>query len=158
MADDEKKPKIVSDEGWKEEARKEKEKLKEKYKDDIKFVYRDFPLPTHANSMLRALSANCALEQNKFWDYHNLLFDEHFEHDFDFDMAVDIANELNLDELQFTECLETEKYLGEVNKDFEDGKKAGVYGTPTFFINDVIVVGPKPLRYFSNIIDNELKK
>ena len=130
----------------------------QKYEGKIKFVYRDFPLPTHQNSMMRALSANCALEQDTFWKYHNLLFDEHFEHNFDFEMALDIANELNLDMAQFTQCLETEKYIEEINKDFEDGKKSGVYGTPTFFINDVVVVGPKPLRYFSNIIDNELKK
>ena len=130
----------------------------EKYEGKIKFVYRDFPLPSHENSMLRSLASDCALEQNKFWEYHNLLFDEHVEHNFDIEMAFDIASQLNLDNEQFNSCLESQKYLDEVNKDFEDGKKAGVYGTPTFFITDQVVVGPKPFRYFSNIIDNELKE
>jgi protein-disulfide isomerase len=63
-----------------------------------------------------------------------------------------------LDVEKFNECLESRKYKAEVEKDFNDGLKAGVYGTPTFFINGRVIIGPKPLRAFEKIIDEELEK
>lgn len=127
-----------------------------KYGDKVRFIYRDFPLPTHVNSEARAIAAECADEQDKFWDYHTLLFDN-FEN-LEEDMLIELAAELNLNLLDFMDCLTSTEIKEEVQADFNDGKEAGIFGTPTFFINDVIVVGPKPFRYFQNIIDNELSE
>jgi|SaaInlStandDraft_5_1057022.scaffolds.fasta_scaffold62330_2 protein-disulfide isomerase len=133
-----------------------KEILQE-YEDKIKYAYRDFPLPTHDNADLAANAAQCAKEQNNFWEYHNLIFAEEFEN-INNNTLIDLSSSLDMNEEQFSECLNTKKYNDDVQKDFNDGQLAGVYGTPTFFINDEIIVGPKPFRYFKNIIDKELKK
>jgi len=129
------------------------QKILEKYEGKIKFVHRDFPLPNHDNSRLMAKAAYCADQQGKFWAYHDLLFTYAGEI-----KKENLLNLIPLDGEDFYNCLESEEAEQEITKDFEDGKLAGVYGTPTFFINDVVVVGPKPLRYVSNIIDKELKK
>ncbi|MBW3005086.1 DsbA family protein [Candidatus Woesearchaeota archaeon] len=134
----------------------------EKYGDKIKFVYRDFPIKQiHADANIHSEAANCALEQGKFWEFHDKLFTEQEvceglenpkEHIFQ------IAEEQGLDIKEFNKCLDEHKYKEEVEKDFEDGLKAGVYGTPTFFINGRTIIGPKPLRAFEKIIDEELEK
>jgi protein-disulfide isomerase len=99
-----------------------------------------------------AKAAYCADQQDMFWEYHEELFAYEGEI-----TKESLANLGNLNKIDFFNCIDSEEAEQEINKDFEDGKLAGVYGTPTFFINDVVVVGPKPLRYFSNIIDKELE-
>jgi len=59
---------------------------------------------------------------------------------------------------KFNSCLESRKYKEEVINDFWDGIKAGVKGTPVFFINNRVITGPKPIRAFIKIIDEELEK
>lgn len=135
----------------------------EKYGNKIKFVFRDFPIDSaHSRASFHAEAANCALEQNKFWEYHKKLFTEQevctsgeenpLEH------IIRIAQETNLDMKKFSSCLKERNYKEEVKKDFEDGIKAGVHGTPTFFINGRTIIGPKPIRAFEKIIDEELAK
>lgn len=116
---------------------------------DIKFVFRDFPLPTHNSSKDLSIGAFCANEQGKFWEYHDKIFEVK--------NAINVAESIGLDMDKFNSCLTSEAAMVEVEKDFEDGKKAGIYGTPTFFIGNTTIVGPKPYRYFKNIIDSELK-
>jgi protein-disulfide isomerase len=134
----------------------------DKYGDRIKFVYRDFPIEQSGHADLH-MAANCAKEQGKFWEIHDLLFTEQ-------DVCTqttgeerekqvrDIAKQAGLDLDEFDACMKEDRYLEEVAKDFEDGVKAGVYGTPTFFINGRTIIGPKPLRAFEKIIDEELAK
>lgn len=138
-----------------------KELLK-KYEGKILYVYRDFPISErHANADWHSEAANCALEQGKFWQYHEKLFEmqeicgtaeDHIE------LLKEFAKEIGLNETRFNECLDSRKYREEVIKDFNDGIKAGVRGTPTFFINNRTIVGPKPIAAFEKIIDEELKK
>jgi protein-disulfide isomerase len=117
---------------------------------DVKFVFRDFPLPTHNESKELAMSAYCAVDESNYWRYHEMLFGDH--------EYLDVAETLGFDMQRFRACLDSEEAKIEVEKDFEDGKAAGIYGTPTFFIGNVTVIGPKPYRYFKTIIDSELKK
>ncbi|MBN2368619.1 DsbA family protein [Candidatus Woesearchaeota archaeon] len=126
-----------------------------KYDGKVKYVFRDFPLPSHNNSWTWALAPECAGE--KYWKLHGALFDNQEKLSSEEDLVA-LAEEIGLDTDGFRECLRSAESADEVEKDFEDGKNAGVYGTPTFFINDEVVVGPKPFRYFKNIIDGELKK
>jgi len=139
------------------------QKLLDKYQNKIRFVYRDFPIDDiHKMATLHSEAANCALEQNKFWEYHDKLFttqevctggeEDPLVH------IMKIAKETGLDMTQFSECLKTRKYKEEVENDFQDGIKAGVHGTPTFFINGRTIIGPKPILAFEKIIDEELKK
>ena len=129
----------------------------EKYDGKILYVYKDFPLPTHQNANLASNAVMCANNQDLYWSYHNLLFESAFEQ-INADDLMNIASTLNLNMTDFEYCLSEMRFNQDVNNDFEEGTSAGVYGTPTFFINGVVVVGPKPFRYFKNIIDNELKK
>ena len=127
-----------------------------KYVGRVLFVYRDFHIPSHPDSKERAIAAECANEQGKYWEYHSALF-ENQEKIVNASSLINLADEIGLNNEKFKTCLETEKYAEEVDNDFEDGRAAGVYGTPTFFINNITVVGPKPFIYFKNIIEKELK-
>lgn len=140
------------------------QKLLEIYKDKILYVYRDFPISEkHAQADLHAQAANCANEQNKFWEYRQKLFElqticlaseEVFDHT---PLLKQYAQELGLNQTQFDQCIDSNKYKDEVLKDFMDGQKAHITGTPTVFINNKTIIGPKPIAAFKKIINNELK-
>ncbi len=136
-------------------------KILDKYGDKIRFVYRDFPL--HGNiSMLAAKAANCAGDQDKYWEYHRMLFEKQSEWVKSNLTVVKLklysfAEELNLSMDEFKACLNSDKYEKEIQKDYLDGVKAGVTGTPTIFINGIKVVGAQPVETFYQIIDDELK-
>lgn len=68
------------------------------------------------------------------------------------------ARALGLDAAAFERCLESRKFRSEVEKDLEDGRRYGVTGTPTFFINGRKVVGAQPPATFKQIIEEELAK
>ncbi|MEM5804955.1 MAG: DsbA family protein [Candidatus Aenigmatarchaeota archaeon] len=120
----------------------------------LKFVYRDFPLDFHQFAKKAAEAAECANEQNKFWEYHDKLFEN--QQALDITSLKRYAQELGLDTAKFNECLDSGKYANEVQKDVQDGMAYGVSGTPTFFINGIKVVGAQPYSVFKQIIDQEL--
>ena len=111
----------------------------DEHKEDIEFYYRNFPLEMHENSMIAALAGSCANEQEKFWEYHDLLFAN--QNNLDKESLKGYAEQLNLNIDEFNECLDSKKYKEEVQKDISDGVKAGVKGTPTFFVNGKKVEG-----------------
>ena len=134
--------------------------IKEEYIDTgkVKFVYRDFPLGFHANAQKAAESTECANDQEKFWEMHDKVFGGMSEWS-----GRDVANitkryasELGLDEAEFASCLDSGKYTEEVQKDMQDGAKAGVTGTPAFFVNGIFVGGAQSFAAFKQIIDSEL--
>ncbi len=132
-------------------------KLIENYGDKILFVYRDFPLEFHQLAFNASIAADCAREQGRFWEYHDILFERQSEWASNASKFLDYAKELNLNVSKFKACLESGKYADEVEKDFLDGLHAGVEGTPTFFINGRKVVGALPYETFAEIIEEELK-
>ncbi len=104
----------------------------------VRFVYRDFPLDRiHPYARAAAEAAQCASDQNKYWEYHDYLF-EHQEEIPSLDF-VTVAQSLGLDMEQFSLCVTSRKYRAEVEKDYQDGIAAGVTGTPTTFVNGVMV-------------------
>lgn len=127
------------------------------YKDRVRFIYRDFPLETlHPNAINSAQAGECAHEQGKFWLYHDKLFRNQSR--LDKASLKNYAKQVGLDEARFNTCLESARYAQEVAQDFDDGVKAGVKGTPTWFINGQKVEGVIPLEVFKQIIDLELVK
>jgi protein-disulfide isomerase len=74
------------------------------------------------------------------------------------DHITDAAQRIGLNMLQFHQCMNSNKYIDEIEKDFNDGIKAGVSGTPTFFINGRTIIGPKPIKAFQKIINEEIEK
>jgi protein-disulfide isomerase len=126
------------------------------YGDDVRFVYKDFPMSSsHPGAQEAAEASHCANEQGKYWEYFYLLFDNQGRTNTS--DLTGFASQIGLDVSQFSECLSTHKYKAKVDADFAEGYKIGIYGTPTFFINDRVVVGPKSFDEFKRIIDEELK-
>jgi len=126
------------------------------YKDKVRFVYRDFPLPMHPNAGKASEAAQCANEQGKYWEYHDALYADQSKLALADLQAT--AERLGLKAEAFKTCLESGKFAAEVSKDLADGQKAGVGSTPSFFINGVPVVGARDFAAFAEIIDRELAK
>jgi protein-disulfide isomerase len=123
----------------------------------VQLVYRDFPLSFHQYAQKAAEAAQCANEQGKFWEYHDLLFKNQNEWISAGEAKLlDYAKALELDTNKFNSCLTTGKYESEVKKDFQDGLQYGVQGTPTFFINGIPIVGAQPYEAFKQVIDQQL--
>jgi protein-disulfide isomerase len=127
-----------------------------KYGDKIKYVLRDFPLDFHANAHKAAEASQCAGDQGKYWDYSDKLWDNQGE--LEVVSLKKYAGDLKLDQKKFDECLDTGKFTEEVNKDAADGAKAGVSGTPSFFINGRMITGARPVEQFQEIIDEQLRQ
>ena len=131
--------------------------LAAQYPDRVRWVFRDFPIPSlHPDAPLAHEAARCAGEQGKFWPYHDVLFER----------ATDVsptalkqyAAEMGADRAAFDQCLDSHKYQAAVNADIEAGSKVGVTGTPTFFINGEVLVGNQSLGDFQRIIERELAR
>lgn len=125
------------------------------YKDKIRFVYRDFPV-TDEFSLLAAQAAECADDQGKFWPMHDKLFQN--QENLSLENIKIFAQHIGLDERQFNYCLDSGKYNQEVRKDLADGIRAGIPGTPTFFINGIEVPGLISLEEFKKAIDLSLEE
>lgn len=132
------------------------DKIKETYKGKVKHVFRDFPLSFHKQAPKAAEAANCAGEQDKYWEYNRKLFDH--QRALQEDKLKSYAKELGLDSSKFDSCLDSGKYAAEVAKDMRDGSAAGVTGTPAYFINGVFLSGAQPYENFAEIIDEELQR
>ncbi len=130
------------------------DQLMEKYEGKIKMVYRDFPLSFHDRAIPAAIAANCAGEQGQYWPMFDLLMSNQRALT-DADLTGH-ATKLSLDLDKWNTCREDPAQAQEVQKDFEDGSKAGVQGTPAFFINGIFLNGAVPLEQFTAIIDAEL--
>ncbi len=129
--------------------------LMEKYGDRVKFVYRDFPILAQT-SLTAALAAQCAHEQGKFWDYHNVLFSSQGQ--FGREFFIQQAVGLGLDESAFTSCLDDQKYLDEIRNDAITAQQLGLRGTPAFFINGQYISGAQPYQVFADAIEAALEQ
>lgn len=133
-----------------------KEILKD-YGDKILFVYRDFPVEDlHPQSVLAAMAGECAHEQGKFWEMHDRIFAN--QANITSANLKTYAIQIGLNSLQFGSCLDSQKYLAEIEEDLQDGFKAGVRATPTFLINGVKVEGALPFNTLEKIILSELSR
>ncbi len=133
----------------------------------VLFVYKDFPLDQiHPGATPAAMGAECARDQNKWREIHNKIFDEQNKQgggtiDFSVDDVKQWASEIGLDTTTFNQCLDSNKYLEEVQKDFQEGVNAGVGGTPTFFIGNsqkgfTSIVGAQPYSVLKQAIEQQL--
>ncbi len=124
------------------------------YPGQIRFVYRDMPLPFHPEAEPAAEAAECAGDQGFYWQYHDALFSGRYSlgrADYE-----KIANDLGLDIIAFTACLDDHRHQAEIEADASDASRLGLTGTPSFFINGRVVIGALPLSSFTSIIDEEL--
>jgi protein-disulfide isomerase len=125
------------------------------YGDKVRLVFRDYPLPMHANARPAAEAANCANAQGKFWEYHEKLFKN--QRDLGAEKLVTYAEQVGLDKAKFADCLAKKSFSAAIDKDIADGQKVGVNGTPAFFINGRSLSGAQPFEKFKEVIDDELE-
>ncbi|MBF9254902.1 DsbA family protein [Pontibacter sp. 172403-2] len=108
--------------------------LLEEKGDDFEFVFRNFPLnEVHPLAMLSALAAEAAGKQHKFWEMHDMIYENQAQ--LNRDSFVDFAEALSLNLEKFAADLQSEATTSKVENDFESGIRSGVNGTPSFFIN-----------------------
>lgn len=127
-----------------------------KYDGKVKLAFRDLPLRTnHPNAQTAAEAARCAGEQDKFWEYHDLLFANQSR--LDASGLLERARALQLDEKEFESCVSSGKYKAEIEQDLQDALRAGVQGTPGFFINGIYLNGAQPAEAFDKAITREIE-
>jgi protein-disulfide isomerase len=105
----------------------------EKNSGKVKVVFKNFPLQNHEMAFPAALAAMAAHEQGKFWEFHDRLFAH--GPNFNFQKIEEIARNSGLDMERFQRDVNSQPIRQRVIADFEDGREAGVRGTPTIFIN-----------------------
>lgn len=137
--------------------------LKKDYIDTgkVKFYFRHYAFLGPA-STVAANAAECANEQGKFWGMHDYLF-QHQPNESDTSMyttdnMTSAAGQLGMNTSQFQNCLDGKKYDKNVTDDLNAGQKVGVQGTPSTFVNGVMIDGAQPYSVFKAAIDKELSK
>jgi protein-disulfide isomerase len=130
--------------------------VRQKYGDQVKLVYMDFPLGFHPHAMDAARAARCAADQDKFWQFHDALFLD--QKKLDPDNLRQTAAKIGLDRDKFNACFTSDKYDAGIRKDVAEGNSLGVTGTPTFFINGRELAGAQPPPKFDEVIDEELAR
>lgn len=139
------------------DSQKTLEALLHRYPDKVRLVHKDYPIEEIHPGITKAHeAARCANEQGKFWAYHDKLYANLSKKATD--ELKKRAAELGLKMVAFEKCLASKKYEAAVQKDIAEGKKAGVSGTPAFFINGRLVAGAQPLERFVQVIDDELSR
>jgi len=133
----------------------------------VKLVFRDFPIQSiHQNALPAAIAANCANDQGKFKEMHDMIFEN--QNVWNKQETVNAlstfsqyATNMQLDQELFNSCLTNGKHIPEIRNDLDDGRDYGVSGTPGFFIgNDEIgyveLKGAQPFESFKKVIDAQL--
>lgn len=120
--------------------------IQQKLGNKLKFVFRNFPLAeVHENATNAAIATEAASAQGKFWEMHDILFENQQQLDDVSIIKYAVKIGINIDKLETD--LENPKYLQKVESDFESGARSGVYGTPTFYINN---------EEYDGLLDEEL--
>jgi protein-disulfide isomerase len=133
-------------------------KIAEKYGDQVRIVFVDYPLASHRTAPRAAEAGHCAADQGKFWELHDRLFSRNGGGPIQDAEIRKFAVDAGLDVPAFNACLESGKHAETWKEGQAVGTKAGVGSTPTFFVNGRMVVGAAPLEQFSTVIDDELAR
>lgn len=130
--------------------------IKENYIDTGKaaYVFKHYPLSFHQQAMPAALAAECANEQGKFWEMHDMLYENGVAGGAD--AFKTYAEQLGLKTSVFDDCMNKKKYTTEINAEMAEGQALGVKGTPGFIINGQLVSGAQPYSVFAQVIDSKL--
>jgi protein-disulfide isomerase len=131
------------------------EQILEAYPNDVKFVFKNYPLPFHKQAMPASKAAVAAGKQGKFWEMHDKIFENYRALNDEFYPKT--AAEIGLDVEQFKADMASPETAAFIQKEMKEAQGVGVRGTPTFFIN-----GKKPqgrsFELYKSIIDEQLKE
>lgn len=129
-------------------------KVMDYYGDKVNFVFKHFPV--RQSSFKAAEAAECARDQAMFWEYHDILFRNSMQLDTPYLKLY--ARNIGLDMDEFNSCISDGRKAEKIKSDFKDGQTAGIKGTPTFFVNGIMLTGVHSFEEFRKIIDKELQK
>lgn len=125
------------------------------FKDEVKLVIKHFPLNKHKYAFKAAQAALAANAQGKFWEFHHELFKNY--NSIDDAKIQQIAGQLNLDMEKFSRDMNAKPIESIINRDLQNGRRIGVRGTPSVFVNGKRV-NDRSLPGFIKVIEAELKK
>jgi len=128
--------------------------LEQEYQQKIKFVYKGLPLTSNPYNIQVLEAAYCAGEQNKFWEYKNLIYNS--EKLTSRESLNNLASQLSLNQDSFNTCLEESRYLPVLEKNRADALSLQISSIPTIFVNEVKFEGFINFKTIRNIIDNKL--
>lgn len=127
------------------------------YGENVRFVYRHFPLSQiHANAEPAARAAEAAGKQGKFWEMHDMIFEHQSEWSAQFDareIFLSYARKLGLDEEKFAKDVDSREVKDKVARDYKSGIDSAVNATPTFFLNGKKIQNPRSYDEFKALLD-----
>ena len=131
------------------------EQVLKNYPEEVKLVFKHFPVRNHKFAMKAATAAQGADSYGKFWQFHDLLFENHDKLS---DQKIqDIALGLGIDQTEFQKMINLPSIQERINQDLLEGQNVGVKGTPAVFINGRFLRN-RSLNAFQAAIDKELQK
>lgn len=131
--------------------------VRETYPDDVRFIFRQFPLAMHPNARKAAEAALCAHDQSKFWEMHDQMYEN--QQSLSVDGLKTLASQVEgLDAAAFNACLDDGRHADAVEADVQQGSRLGVGGTPAFFVNGRVLSGVPTFESLAEIIDEELAR
>lgn len=125
------------------------EDILKKYPGQIRVFHKHFPLPMHPNALKASVFAECAAQQNRFWEYHDVLFKSQTSWAGMSDPSPyfsELAQGLGLNIQQLRTCVSDPSVEKTVTRDVDEGKRLGVRGTPTFVTGNSLFVGIKNIQ------------
>ena len=131
------------------------EQVLEKYPDEVKFVFKNYPLNSHKFARQAAVAALSAGRQGKFWEFHDKLFQNYDQ--LNQQKIQTISQDLGLDTVKFAENMKDSQLMAAVDRDQSDGNRIGVRGTPAVFVNGKLLRNIS-FRDFQFNIEKELQK
>jgi protein-disulfide isomerase len=132
------------------------EKLRRRYGDRVRVVFRHFPLSFHSHAFMAARASLAAHAEGKFWEFHDRLYATQAQ--FDEETLLAIARELRLNLKKFKERLHSDEFDAQISGDLRLGTTLGVRGTPAYFVNGRAVDGAVPELEFRLTIQEELER
>lgn len=132
------------------------EKLRRRYGDKVRVVFKHFPLPFHSHAFLAARAALAAHAEGKFWEFHDRLYKAQAR--FDEDTLIQIAKDLRLDLKKFKQRLHSADADPQIVADQDIGAALGVRGTPAYFVNGRAVDGAVPELEFRLVVQEEMAR
>lgn len=130
-------------------------KVLPEYKDSVRFVFMDFPINQSGISRKVAEGAQCALQQDKFWPFHNMAYERQSQ--LNEQSPLNFAKELKLDLTKFEQCLSDEATVAKVKSSAQQAVQSGVTGTPTFFLNGIKLSDQDRQRSFKELLDQAIE-
>ncbi len=128
--------------------------IKKKYADKVHFIFRQFPLSFHKNAQVAAEASLAANAQGKFWQYHDLLFEN--QQKLDRKSLDEYAKKIGLNMKKFKKALDNKTFEATVKSDLKLGELAAVSGTPSLFINGERVQNPTDFNAIDKLITEKL--